>query len=113
MMRQLWSDESGAALSLELIVAATILGIGMVTGLSAVQVAAVTELADVGGAISAVNQSYKSGGSTGHHALTANSEFQDLTDSCDDLGCIQSGENSRCVQVCELDEKEGENTAGN
>jgi len=99
MLKQLWNDEAGALISIEWVLAATILAIGMITGLHAVQVAVVTELSDTGAAVAAVNQTYNWGAILGHHALTEGSNFQDLEDDCDD-GCTQAGPNSRCVTVC-------------
>jgi len=100
MLKQLWNDECGAILSMEAVLLATILVIGVVTGLSAVSVAVVTELADVGGAIAAVNQSYKVGGNSGHHAAHNGSAYNDLRDSCDE-GIVQGSElGSRCIVVC-------------
>ena len=54
MLKQLWRDESGAYVSLEIVLAGTILGIGVITGLSSLRDATITELADVGGAIALV-----------------------------------------------------------
>lgn len=99
MLKNLWMDQGGALLSMEFVLLATILVIGVIVGLSAVQDAVVTELADVGGAIAALSQSYSSGGATGHHASTAGQGYQDLLDSCDD-GHTQNGTNSRCVAIC-------------
>lgn len=97
MLKKLWLDEGGALLSMEFVLLATILVIGVIVGLSAVQDAVVTELADVGQAIGNLNQSYSTGGATGHHASTANSVFTDAADSCD----ADSGQaSSRCVVIC-------------
>ena len=51
MMRQLWNDEGGVVVSAELVLVGTILVIGLITGLSSLRDAVITELADVGGAI--------------------------------------------------------------
>ena len=56
MMKNLWNDEAGFIVSAELVLVATILVIGMITGLTSVRDAVITELADVGGAIGAVNR---------------------------------------------------------
>ena len=110
-MKKLWMDESGALLSMEFVLIATILVIGVIVGLSAVQNAVVTELADVGGAIGDLDQSYSSGGITGHHSFTAAQIHTDDSDSCDD-GCNQGGAAaSRCVQVC-LDKSIGGGDGG-
>ena len=100
MFKKLWMDEGGATISAELALVGTILVIGVVVGLSAVQDAVVTELADLGAAVANLNQSYSSGGATGHHAASAGQGFQDSTDSCDSDDCAQGGVNSRCVTIC-------------
>jgi len=100
MIKQLWNDEVGAILSAEVVLIATILVIGVIVGLASLRDAVVTELADVGGAIAAMDQSYSVGGASGHHASTNGSHFRDRTDSCDDSACGQSGPNSRCVELC-------------
>lgn len=100
MLKKLWMDEGGATISAELALVGTILVIGVVVGLSAVQTAVVTELADLGAAISNLDQSYSSGGITGHHAASAAQGFTDANDVCDSDDCSQTGANSRCVTIC-------------
>jgi Flp pilus assembly pilin Flp len=95
--KQLWNDEAGFIVSAELVLVATILVIGMITGLTSVRDAVITELADVGQAISTINQSYSYGGAVAHCGSTAGSLFVDQTDFCDITGtsCI-----SRCLVIC-------------
>jgi Flp pilus assembly pilin Flp len=100
MLKKLWMDEGGATISAELALIGTILVVGVVVGLSAVQDAVVTELADLGAAISNLDQSYSSGGVTGHHASSAASAFSDGVDFCDSDACTQAGSGSRCVTIC-------------
>jgi len=100
MLKRLWNDEVGAILSAEVVLIATILVIGVVVGLASLRDAVVSELADVGGAIAAVDQSYSVGGTSGHHSATNGFHFKDNIDSCDDGPCGQSGVNSRCVELC-------------
>jgi hypothetical protein len=97
MLKNLWNDEVGALLSAEFILLATILVIGAIVGLKAVQEAVVTELADVGGAIGKINQGYSYLGSTGHASATAGSVFDDAADFCDLANA--GGSNSKCVVV--------------
>jgi Flp pilus assembly pilin Flp len=100
MMRKLWNDEVGAVVSAELVLVLTILVIGMITGLASLRDAVVTELADVGGAIASVNQSYTYGGITAHSSTTAGSVFVDLVDFCDNAGQgATPGQATRCVLV--------------
>jgi hypothetical protein len=97
MLKNLWNDEVGALLSAEFILLATILVIGAIVGLKAVQEAVVTELADVGGAIGKINQGYSWAGATGHASSTAGSVFDDAVDFCD-TG-VAGGTNNKCVVV--------------
>ena len=96
-MKQLWNDETGFIVSAELVLVATILVIGMITGLTSVRDAVISELADVGQAISNINQSYSYGGAVAHCGSTAGSVFVDQTDFCDITGtsCL-----SRCLVIC-------------
>jgi Flp pilus assembly pilin Flp len=96
IFNRLWHDEAGAVVSAELVLVATILVIGMIVGLKSVRDAVVSELADVGQAISNVNQSYRYGGVTGHYAQTMGSNFQDDTDFCD-LNGTGAAQHSRCT----------------
>ena len=66
MMKQFWNDEAGFIVSAELVLVATILVIGMISGLTSVRDAVITELADVGGAIGSINQSFTYGGASAH-----------------------------------------------
>lgn len=84
MLTKLWHDEAGAIVSAELVLIATILVIAMVTGLSSLRDAVVTELADVGAAIAAQDQSYTIGRIEAHSAAIAASIFLDESDFCDD-----------------------------
>jgi Flp pilus assembly pilin Flp len=96
MLKRLWNDEGGAIISAELVLVATILVIGMIVGLKSVRDAVVSELADVGQAISQINQSYRYGGVSGHFAQTYGSTFFDQTDFCD-LGDVSAVQASRCT----------------
>lgn len=82
-MSQLWKDEHGFVISSELIFVATLLVIGMVTGLSTIREQVLTELADVADAISEVDQSYAYSAVTGHASSTAGVNFTDLADFCE------------------------------
>jgi hypothetical protein len=96
-------NQKGFIVSTELMLIATILVIGLVVGLQAVRTAVVTELADVGGAIGTVSQTYSFSGASGHHASSNGSAFQDQEDTCDDVtGFTQTGLSSRCVSICNI-----------
>ena len=88
LIRTFWADEAGFIISAELVLVATIVVIGLVVGLSELAHSLVTELNDVGTAISCLNQSYafsgfrsNKGGDCG--AFSAGSAFADTVDECD------------------------------
>lgn len=81
---RLWNDEAGFIVSLELILIATIVVIGMITGLATVRNAVVQELSDVAGAVQDINQSYTFNSAAGPISNTAGSVFVDTMDSPSD-----------------------------
>jgi hypothetical protein len=93
-------EETGAIVSAEIMLVATILVIGVIVGLKSVRDSVVTELADVAQAFANVNQSYSYSGVSGHHAFTAGSAFFDLADFCDTPGLPTDAGNSKCVLIC-------------
>jgi len=86
MLRRIWKDESGFVVSTELVLIATILVIGMITGLVSVRDQVVQELEDVAVAIGNINQSYEYYGLTGCAAATSGSDFTDELDWCERPG---------------------------
>ena len=107
VLRRLWKEQDGAIISSELVLVGTMLVIGMVTGISAVQTAVVTELADTASAIGSINQSYSYGGVRGHHANTPGSLWNDKVDTCDER-CGQNGDASACLHLCRNARHEGQ-----
>jgi len=99
MMKQLWNDEAGFLVSAELVLVATILVIGVISGLLSVRDAVITELADVGGAIGSINQSFALRGTAAHSTANAGSGFNDLVDFCDASEGASNVGNSRCLAV--------------
>ncbi len=81
---KLWNDQEGFIVSIELILLSTIIVIGLITGMTALRDAVVSELSDVGGAIQDLNQSYEYNGVAGHSGRTSGSNFIDARDFCDD-----------------------------
>jgi hypothetical protein len=84
-MRRLWNDECGAILSAELVLLMTILVIGQIVGLKAIQTALVNELADIAAAFGGLNQSFSYSGvshliTNGTSTQTAGSQFIDAAD---------------------------------
>ena len=101
MFMRLWKDETGAVVSAEIMLVATILVIGVIVGLKSVRDSVVTELADVAQAISNVNQSYSYSATSGHHTFTAGAAFTDHADFCDQPGLhLNCDQESKCVVIC-------------
>ncbi|MFK7770264.1 MAG: Flp family type IVb pilin [Mariniblastus sp.] len=94
--QNLWYDNSGFVVSIELVLIATLVVIGLITGMTAVRDAVVSELSDVAGAIQDLNQSYAFTGVSGHSATTAGSDFTDQTDYCDSPEDV-SGAADNCI----------------
>jgi Flp pilus assembly pilin Flp len=65
VLLRLWRDDSGALLSFEWILLATILVLAMVVGLKSVQQAVLNEFEDLAGAIGSINQTYNYSGVDG------------------------------------------------
>lgn len=82
-MYNLWQDEGGFIVSIELVLISTIAVIGLITGFVAVRDAVISELSDIAGAIQDLNQSYSFNGVTGHSGNTSGSSFTDARDWCD------------------------------
>jgi len=99
-MLRLWNEETGAIISAEIILVASILVIGVIAGLKSLRDSVVTELADVAQAIANINQSYSFSGASGHHAFNPGSSFSDLADFCDTSGVPTDAGNSKCVSIC-------------
>jgi Flp pilus assembly pilin Flp len=101
LWNKLWQDEAGFIISAELVVIATLLVVGLITGLKCLQAAVVGEMQDVGAAIGALNQSYCFTGkhgcwswSCGRSSCTAGSCYTDLQDEVRtgvELGAIDLG----------------------
>ena len=77
MWGQLWRDEAGFVISSELIFIATIVVIGMITGLATVRDQVVTELADVADAVSELDQSFSYSAITATVGSVAGSTFNE------------------------------------
>jgi len=107
MLRQLWRDDNGAILSAELVLLMTLLVIGLVAGIKALNAAVAEELGDVAAAIGNLDQSYYySGtrfmdGTNGPCAKTQGAAYSDEMDQ----GDVQT---DNAVQVCGQDNIPGE-----
>jgi hypothetical protein len=91
LARSFSADESGFVITAELVLISSLLVIGLMVGMTAVQSAVVGELEDVGSAIGSLNQTYyyhgmvapSTLGDCGIKSYTAGSAFHDLRDECD------------------------------
>ncbi len=88
MLRKLFSDETGAVVSAELILILTITFCAVAVGMSTISSAVVTELNDISEMIGAVDQSYsvtghKAPANTGNHGRCSPFGFNDIADDCD------------------------------
>jgi len=96
MLQRLWKDEAGFVVSAELILVASIAVLGLVAGLATVRNSITNELADVGGAIDGLNQSYGIAAVVAHSGDgTSSTVFNDARDFCDAdatggqaMGCV-------------------------
>jgi hypothetical protein len=96
---RLWNEETGAILSAEVMLVASILVIGMVAGLASLRDSIVTELADLAQALANVNQSYSYSGVAGHHVFNGGGVFIDTFDFCD-VADLAVNQGSKCVTIC-------------
>jgi Flp pilus assembly pilin Flp len=79
-------DDSGVIIATELVLILTILAIGLIVGLTTIRNALNTELADVGGGLSRLNQSFSYSGVAGHSSFTAGSVSIDQIDQSEGDG---------------------------
>ena len=107
LINRFWSEEVGAIVSAEVMLAGTILVLGVIVGLKSVRDSVATELADVGQAFSNVNQSYCYSGTSGHAASSGGGHYQDQSDFCDN-GNNNHCPSAKCVNVAAWGGAEGE-----
>lgn len=82
LINKLFNDEAGFIVSAELVLVATITGLGLVVGLSEVALNVNNELEDVGSAFCSIQQSFQTSGSCGHGGNKGGSSFNDCYDFC-------------------------------
>ena len=80
LFNKLWSDDAGALIATEWVFVATILILGIITGLIAVRQAVLSELTEFANAVLALNQSYSFAGQSNCLSSTAGSAAIDSTD---------------------------------
>lgn len=103
--RDLLTDTRGFIISAELVVISSLLVVGLMVGLSAVQQSVNAEMLDVAGAIGSLNQSYGYTGMSarrpcdcGIKSFTTGSCFIDLKDDCDLEQCELVGDQTTICQ---------------
>src|SRR5205807_9898579 len=74
LMTRLWDDDCGALIATEWVFVATILVLGIITGLVAVRQAVIAELTDFANAVMALNVSYSFSGQSNCESSTAGSQ---------------------------------------
>ena len=98
-IKRLWSEQTGAIVSAEIMLVGTILVLGVIVGLKSVRDSVVTELADVAQAVANVNQSYCYSGTSGHAASSGGGHYQDQADFCDNNNSSDNCPTAKCVNV--------------
>ena len=77
LVQKLWKDDCGALIATEWVFVATILVLGIITGLVAVRQAVISELTEFANAVMALNQSYSFSGQSNCLSSTAGSQALD------------------------------------
>jgi Flp pilus assembly pilin Flp len=88
LMLKLWKDDGGTIYVLEFIFMATILVLGLITGLTTVRNAISNELAELANAIGALQQCYSFAGTSGCCVFTCGSAATDTCDTFDINVCF-------------------------
>src|SRR5262245_32519301 len=101
LMAQLWNDDRGVIPATELILIATLLVIGLVTGLKNVNIAVNNELTEVADAIGAISQTYAYCGGTSNCAFTRGSRFTDTAEVFI-WSCLPSFDTTQAGPTCSL-----------
>ena len=83
LLNRFVKDLKGITISIELVLVAVVLLIGMLVGLTSVRDSIVSELADVAGSVDDLNQSFTTVGVQSGSANVSGSDFLDATDSGD------------------------------
>lgn len=109
IMTRLWADETATIVSAELLLIMTIVGIGMIVGLTTYRDQIVFEFADLATALGQFNQSYSFGAITGNMSSIAGSVYVDNSDFCTDTSSSMSDPadaGTACVAVIPADTAE-------
>jgi Flp pilus assembly pilin Flp len=80
LMLNLWNDDAGALIATEWVFIATIMVLGIITGLVAVRQALLSELTEFANAVLALNQSFSFSGQSNCSSFTGGSAAFDVND---------------------------------
>lgn len=90
MIRNFWNDQSGFIVSIELILIATVVVLGLIVGMSEIAISINTELNDISNATGALVQSYATPNYKGidnctgkQYSFSFGSRYIDYHDDCD------------------------------
>jgi hypothetical protein len=87
LLQKLWADDCGALIASEFLFVATILVLGLVAGLVSMRNAVNAELAELGNAVLALNQSYYFNGQLGCCGFTPGSAAFDVYTPVTEIVC--------------------------
>lgn len=93
---RLRKDDSGGIATVELLLIATVLVIGLVAGMGASRDAILSELSDMGGAMQDLSQAYIVQGLVGHSSGSPGMDYQDDLDFCDSIEDV-AGAADNCI----------------
>jgi Flp pilus assembly pilin Flp len=88
LLRKLWLDDHGALIATEWVFVATILVLGIITGLVAVRQAVISELVEFANAVTALSQSYSFAGQSNCLSSTAGSQATDSVNTINNSSVI-------------------------
>ena len=91
LLSKLWEDDGGALIATEWVFVATILILGIITGLIAVRQAVISELTEFAQAIMALDQSYSFAGQANCLASTAGSQAVDVSSNTINENSVAAG----------------------
>lgn len=99
MLQKLWQDDAGIV-ALEYLLVATIVGLGLVVGLSNLEIALDNELTELANAITALDQSYSFATVTGAASGGSNTSSKNGTCTTDSQGyAVESTLAVSCVGI--------------
>jgi Flp pilus assembly pilin Flp len=91
MLKKFWNDEAGFVVTVEMILVATVLVIGLVSGLALVRDAVLAELSDTAQAFGAVDQSFGVSGANYAAGVGASSAQMGFLDAPDVIDGVNEG----------------------